>query len=261
MGALANAIDELDALDALDPDALTDDELHALVVATRRERDRLVAAEARLVAAWDARRCWADDGSKAAAARLARECSLSGITARAELKRARKLRSMLATADALREGKVSVDQADLLAFVNQPEVAEQFARDEAMLIGEVCGLRFFHALRAVRYWLQLAEDEAGKEPSSCCRDGRRLSAVRMIHGTVEVQGSLDAIGGTELLDELGRLERRRSRPTGPRPATASATKPAPTSWRGPRPSAGPTPWSRWRGGRAPRQPTASGPGR
>ncbi|MCU1463431.1 MAG: hypothetical protein JWO37_3506, partial [Acidimicrobiales bacterium] len=72
--ALAAAVDELFALD---PDALSDAELHATVIGLQRQESRFAAARARLLAAWDARKIWADDGSKAAAARLARECSLA----------------------------------------------------------------------------------------------------------------------------------------------------------------------------------------
>jgi hypothetical protein len=128
------------------------------------------------------------------------------MTTRLELKRARKLRSMPATAAALAEGKLSVDKADLLAQVNQPEVAHLFARDEQFLVEQVRPLRFADAVSAVRYWLQIADDEVGKTPSSCRRDGRHLTAVRGIFGTIDVRGTLDAIGGTEFLSELERLE-------------------------------------------------------
>jgi hypothetical protein len=126
--SLAAAVEELFALD---PDALSDAELHATVIGLQRQESRFAAARARLLAAWDARKIWADDGSKAAAARLARECSLATQTTRAELRRARKLRGMPQTAEALRDGKLSIDQAKLLAFANQPDVAHLFARDEA----------------------------------------------------------------------------------------------------------------------------------
>jgi hypothetical protein len=106
----------------------------------------------------------------------------------------------------LRDGKLSIDQADLLAFVNQPDVAHLFARDESMLIAEICGLRFLHALRAVRYWLSLAEDEAGKKPASCREDDRFVSAVRTLYGTIDVKGRLGAMSGTVFKNELTRIE-------------------------------------------------------
>jgi Domain of unknown function (DUF222) len=196
----------IDAVAAVDPDALGDAELHELVVGLQRDESRLAAARARLLAAWEARRIWRDDGSKAAASRLARECDLSSTTARTELGRARKLRSMPQTTEALRAGKVSIDGADLLAFANQPEVAHVFARDESMLIAEIAGLRFAHATKVVRYWLAAAHDEVDKAPESAIRDGRHLCAVRTLYGTVDVKGRLDAMAGTVFTNELRRLE-------------------------------------------------------
>jgi hypothetical protein len=196
----------IDAVAAVDPDALSDAELHELVVATRRQRDRLAAAEARLLAVWDARKIWADDGSKAAASRLARECSLATQTTRVELRRARKLRGMPQTAEALRDGKLSIDQAELLAFANQPAVATLFAGDESLLIGQICGLRFFPAQRMVGYWLAAAHDEVGTAPESVSREGRHFAAVRTLYGTVDLKGTLDRMADTELLGALGRIE-------------------------------------------------------
>ena len=45
-------------------------------------------------------------------------------------------------AAALAGGKLSVDQADLLGFANQPELAALFARDEQLLVDNLVGLRF-----------------------------------------------------------------------------------------------------------------------
>jgi hypothetical protein len=202
--ALAHAIG---ALDALEPTELTDSELHDLVVAEQAEASRLAAVRARHLAVWDARRTWADDGSKSAKARLARECDLSSMTARLELKRARKLRTMPATASALAEGKISVDQGDLLAHANQPDVAHLFARDETLLLDQLKTLRFADARRCAQYWLELAHEEINKTPASCRHDGRNLSAVRTIWRGVDVRATLDALGGTEFLSELERLER------------------------------------------------------
>src|SRR2546426_12816307 len=120
MQSLGKAIDELAAVEH---DALSDDEVHELVIGLQREVSRLAAASAHLLAAWDARRVWAGDGSKSAAARLGRECDLSAMSARRELRRARKLRTMPATAGALAGGKASVDPADPGAFANPPAPA------------------------------------------------------------------------------------------------------------------------------------------
>ena len=198
--------DAVAELESIDPAGLTEVELHELVVAMERTESRFAGVRARLLAVWDSRRGWADDGSKSAAARLARECRLSMVSARRELKRARKLRSMPATAAALQAGRLSVDEADLLAHADQPATAGLFARDEALLVDHVGRLRFPDAVRCVRYWIDQAHDELGLTPASCRFDGRHLSAVRSFAGSVELAGSLDTMGGSEFLSELERLE-------------------------------------------------------
>jgi hypothetical protein len=183
-------------------------ELHDLVIELMREESRLAAAKATLVAAWDAQRQWADNGSKAAVARLMLDASVSARTAKRELFRARRLRTMPCTTAALAEGKLSIDHADLLMRVNQPEVAHLFARDESLLVDQIKMMRHPAAERCTRYWRSLAEDEAGKEPSDRDRDGRHFSAVRTFRGRVVFDGMLDPVAGTVVLNELQRLEQR-----------------------------------------------------
>jgi hypothetical protein len=203
-GGLGPAIDELAMLD---PATLPDDELHELVVDLVREDSRLAAARARFVAAWDARRTWADNGSKAATARLMLEASASATTARRELRRARGLRDMPGTASALVEGKLSMDHADLLMAVKHPEIEHLFARDEGILLDQIKTLRHPDAQRCVRYWLNLAENEIGKAPCDRDRAGRHFSGVRSFRGNVVFDGMLDAIAGSIPMKELARLER------------------------------------------------------
>jgi hypothetical protein len=196
----------IDRLAALDPSTLTDDALHDLVVDVLREESRLAAAKATLIAAWDARRQWADNGSKAAAARLMLDALVSARTARRELFRARRLRAMPHTAVALAEGKLSIDHADLLMQINQPEVGHLFARDESLLVDEIKTLRHPDAQRCTRYWRSLAEDEVGMQPSDRDHAGRHFSGVRTFRGNVIYDGMHDPVNGTIVLNELARLE-------------------------------------------------------
>ena len=172
----------IDRLAAVDPSSLSATELHDLVIELVREESRFAAAKAALVAAWDAQRQWADNGSKAAAARLMLDASVSARTARRELFRARRLRTMPCTASALAEGKLSMDHADLLMRANQPEVADLFERDEGLLVDQIKMLRHPAAQRCIRYWRNLAEDETGKDPCDRDRDTRRFNAVRTFEG-------------------------------------------------------------------------------
>jgi hypothetical protein len=106
---------------------------------------------------------WADDGSKAGWGRLTRECSIFKSTAKHEMARAKKFRTMPATVVALHEGKLSIDQADLLRLANQPVLAELFARDETRLINDIATMRLDDARRVVDYWIDAAYDELGDD--------------------------------------------------------------------------------------------------
>jgi hypothetical protein len=94
----------IDALHALDLDALSDTQLHHLAVGLEQRCSRLAAVRAGVAARWDGRGVWSDDGSKSAAARLARDTGLSRAHAHAVLRRARRLATMPLVAAALTDG-------------------------------------------------------------------------------------------------------------------------------------------------------------
>jgi len=197
----------LDALARVDVSALDDDGLHGYVGELQRITARLASVRSAPTAEWVARGTWADDGSKAPWARLAREQSLSEPTARREVGRARKLRVMPATAVAFAEGKLSVDQVDVLCRAYQPDLEPIFERDEQVLVNEVAGLGVRDAQRCVDYWIDHACAALDKERSRPDPVGRRLQAVRTFDGHIDVKGWLDPIAGTEYLNELQSIER------------------------------------------------------
>ena len=93
-GLLARLEALLDDLVALDVDTLGDGELHQMVVSLSRCDTRLEAALCRLIGRWDRRQIWADNGSKAAGARLARETHQRRGDADRLVRRARDLVAM-----------------------------------------------------------------------------------------------------------------------------------------------------------------------
>ena len=110
--ALAGVVE---ALLALDVHALSDDELEALVVAVQQERHRLSVAAAEVIAVWDRRAVWSNDGSRSPAHRLARTTHCALRSGRRELERARHLGQMPVTRDAVLDGRLSIDHVDLFA--------------------------------------------------------------------------------------------------------------------------------------------------
>src|SRR5262245_5037332 len=205
LAALQRAIGELARLDA---DALEDDQLHAAVVAVQRERARLGLVAAQLLSRWDARRIWADDSYRSAAARLSRDTSCAPASASVELRRARQLRGLPATAAAIAGGELSLDHVDLLGRANQPCRVGYMAEHEHVLVRECARLRFAQASRMIEHGCQRVDAEAGY-PDATGANGHdaHLHAAATLGGTVVVDGVLDAIGGAIVISELDRLER------------------------------------------------------
>src|SRR4051794_12945751 len=204
LGGLDAAID---ALNAIDLDALSDEDLNEVVLGLQERCSRLAAAQARLLARWDARMVWADDGSKAAGARLARDTETGKRTAYGLLRRARQLVSMPVVADAFAAGDLQADVVDLLVRVNVPRRRELFARDEQLLVRECRAQEDEPAVRRLLdVWAQAADDAVGFNPVERERDSRSFRCVRTLDGTIDLTGTLDRVDGTVFTDEHVRIE-------------------------------------------------------
>src|SRR3954451_10189540 len=197
----------IDALHAIDLDALSDEDLNEVVLGLQERCSRLAAAQARLLARWDARMVWAGDGSKAAGARLARDTETGKRTAYGLLRRARQLTSMPVVADAFAAGDLNADQVDLLVRVNLPRRRELFARDEQLLVRECRAQEDEPAVRRLLgVWAQAADDAVGFNPVERERDSRSFRCVRTLDGTIDLTGTLDRVEGTVVTDEHARIE-------------------------------------------------------
>jgi hypothetical protein len=201
-------LDQLDeAIDALGDATVDDGELDSLVIGLMRARHRLAAVTAGVLACWDACGVWRSDGSRSAATRLARDGKVSQTTAHVELRRARKLVDMPATATALREGRVSMDHVDLLGRADQEHRHELFVRDEALLVDQCATLRHAQAVRAVEYWMQLADTATGDSTPPPSQRPSRFHASTTFDNNVRLDGLLNRLDGAVVTGELERLER------------------------------------------------------
>jgi hypothetical protein len=198
----------IDSLLAVDPTALTDAELHELVVTVQRQRHRLAAVAAAVISSWDQRMVWADNGARSAAARLANETATSTSSASIDVRRARQLRSMPSTAQALATGDLSPDHVDLLAKANQPWRNADFADHENTLVEQCRVLRHADARKMVDYWCARADAVAAEDRAERQRNAAHLNVSPTLDGTVVVTGTLDPIGGSIVADELTRIERQ-----------------------------------------------------
>src|SRR5699024_1429066 len=89
----------------------------------------LHAATCRIAQRWDDRGVWTADGSRSAAARLARDTSTSRLTARRLLRHAHALAELPQVTGALTAGAISPDHVDVLTAVRCGR-EEVLARDE-----------------------------------------------------------------------------------------------------------------------------------
>ena len=216
MERLATAISDVAAVD---PDALCDEQLDALLTGLVRHCHRLQAEASRVAARWDGRSIWTSDGSRSAAARLARDTSSSRRAAATILRRGRALGSMPATAAAVACGSLSPEHVDLLAAAAGRGRHEVFARDEETLVDSMRGLRFDECAKAVSYWQQHADEEIGIDEPPADVSASTMTISDGVGDETQLVAHLDPVDGAQLtaaidvlVGELRRADRDTGRP-------------------------------------------------
>lgn len=155
-------------------------------------------AEARLVesvAVFDADEGWAHDGEYSFACWLRARADMSRAASRQLGRFARTLRSMPVTEVAVREGKLSVAKARLLADVINERTFERFCEQEAFLVDQVQGLSVDDAKLALGYWKRLADSD-GPDPGEPSGNWAQLS--HGYRGRWRLEADLDQVSGTLL---------------------------------------------------------------
>jgi hypothetical protein len=202
-GSLDALTAELDRLGRVDPSALADPES---VVAAQRMLARAEALVTRITGAFDAAGTWAPDGARNATAWLAVRCRMPKAEARRQVRRARALYALPEVEHAWVNGDIGGSHLDVVASLRCPETEEALARDEALLVGQACRLRFDEFCRVAAYWKQLADPEAADQEAERRRARRDVYLVESFAGTWFGAMTLDPISGAIVSAELERLE-------------------------------------------------------
>jgi hypothetical protein len=220
---LAQVRNAVDALAGLDAGALADGELDELVVGLERERQRLTGVTRGVFAEWDERRVWESNGSRSAGHRLAHVHRSSVDHAKSEIARARAGRRCPLTAAAGVDGRLSVDQFQVITAANTPARAALFAEAEQMLVDECARLDLRGTRVVVQRWTEMVDElcdtERTLERERCLADGTdpdprhtpvahldaRVFASRSFEGRLVIDGELDPIGAEIIDNELRRL--------------------------------------------------------
>jgi hypothetical protein len=204
---LEHAQEALSALGAIDLDRLTGDELTELVMASQRLRGALDAAEARVLARWDAAREWQRSGAKTAAAWLAWQQHLPMQVARQRVRHARAVRELPAVEAAWAAGEIDRTHVATLLNVRNPRTEELFQRDHKELLDTARTGWFSDFRRHCEYWT-LAADPDGAE-----RGAADDLAARAVHLSQSYGGmwfgklTLDPISGEIVNRTLTAIER------------------------------------------------------
>ena len=195
----------VDELLERDTTAMSDDEVGELLVELHHLQARLGAAVARFTSVFDRRRVFAADGSKTAAAWLARKCNTAKTATARQVKLARRLRIMPVTAAVLAGGEIDEHHARVLARAAdspRPVVAAAFPAAEADLVRFARDLDFAGFVRAVKHWEDTVDEDGAEDQAASDHAARRFHASETFRGNVRLDGQLDVLGGTEFTTAL-----------------------------------------------------------
>lgn len=164
------------------------------------------AAKLSLLGAFDASGRYRLEGHPSSATWMADRCRADRRRVRHQVGVARRMRSMPLTEDAHQRGLIGFEHVATLSRANTPDVAAEFAGAEADLVAAAQNLGFDEFCRAVRAWRDFVDPDGAEKRAEEQDQRREAHASRTFEGMVRIDAWLDAIGGTEFLAELHRLE-------------------------------------------------------
>jgi hypothetical protein len=210
---LAGLAEALTTLSGTDPQAWDDATVADAMAAMVRLGSHLDVVTSQIADVWNARRLWADDGSRSARARLGRYTNEDPLRLGVILWRATRLRTMPLAADAWRAGEIGTDRVDVLCRANTPARAADYADNEELLVWIATALDdFAEYARMIRRWCDAA-DQGGADPdperrANKQRNSRHFDLGEGLDGVKFFTGRLDAIDGEIFTRELHGVERR-----------------------------------------------------
>jgi hypothetical protein len=190
-----------------DPAEWSDEALVEAMVDMRRQQARLAAAVVEATAAFDARRLWADDGSRGAADWIAGRTRMPKREVRADVRLGRRLGAMPATRAALRAGRIGQAHAHRLAgLAANPRTAAAFAEGESLLVHSAATMRHDDFERTCDHWRDAADPDGPERRAARDHELRRVDLGTGLDGVGHLDGYLTATGNAVVGGALERLE-------------------------------------------------------
>jgi hypothetical protein len=197
VSGLGSVLDQL-AAEPVDGLVVSSEELAGLLVARARLEGELL----RRLRVWDGEQGWAGDGALSPTGWLIHHSGLLPGTARRLVHAAHRLGEAPLTLAGLCAGRLSADQAQILARASTAPCTARFQTDEPFLVEQALKLNAAQLAWVVRRWRDHAETEADLEAGDPGHQGRHLHASLTLDGTVAVDGELDPEGGATVLAAL-----------------------------------------------------------
>jgi hypothetical protein len=144
---------------------------------------------------------WAVDGHLSVVSWLAARHRVGFARAMGQVRLARALRRMPATARGLGEAQVSSEAATLLVRA-QEAAPEAFEASEQMLVEAATNLSARDLRSAVAYWLQAVDATGARDRERRQRERRGLHVSSLLDGMVRIDGDLDPESGQTVITAL-----------------------------------------------------------
>lgn len=197
----------IEELQGADLDGLGSATLSEMVERLQVLKARLEAAEARVVARWDAERCWQADGARNGAAWLAWRCRIPVPVAGQRVRHARAVRDLPAVEAAWAAGEIDRSHISTLLGVRNPRTEERFVDGHQELLAAARTLRHSHLRRVCDLWSQLADPDGAEDAAAAERAGREVHLAQSLDGMFFGRVTLDPVSGTIVHETLTAIER------------------------------------------------------
>lgn len=201
------AAEALAALDELDPRSLMADELNDAVMLLQRMRCRLEAAEARVLATWDAERVWRSDGAKTGAAWLSHQQRIPIQTARQRIRHARALRTLPEVELAWSAGEIDRTHLITLLGVRTSRTAEVFEREHKELLDVARTRGFVDFKRRCDLWEAFVDPDGAEQGADDGLAAREVHLSQSFGGMWFGRTTLDPVSGEIVHGTLTPIEK------------------------------------------------------
>ena len=183
----------VDQLHGLDPDAMSDAEVAALLVAVTQVTEAAEAAQLRTMGAFEARQVHKADGAWSAAAWIRERSHLSRSESNSLQRHARIIRTRPLLSHAL--DTLGAARVRTVLRYTTGRTMEAFAEAEATIVEEIGRLDVDETATVMRWWARRV-DQDGRRPKSW--DENVVDLHKTYEGDWSLIGGLDTLTGAEL---------------------------------------------------------------